>query len=193
MKRPARRSPRKTKPAATRSPRENTSSSRMRSRRHRDREHPYDRDRQLRAARADRSALLRHPYYITPSEPVGQEAFAVIRDAMRRKPLRVDERLTERVHVDLLVAQHHDPAGFILARAPSALAVAAGVAPAGGHFPANCVNRSTGPPLERTVERTVSSFHGVPRNRSKFGLRTHLKSCRLFSYRSKAVPESSTF
>jgi DNA end-binding protein Ku len=25
------------------------------------------------------------PYYITPSEPVGQEAFAVIREAMRRK------------------------------------------------------------------------------------------------------------
>jgi Ku70/Ku80 beta-barrel domain len=27
------------------------------------------------------------PYYITASEPVGQEAFAVIREAMRRKPL----------------------------------------------------------------------------------------------------------
>jgi DNA end-binding protein Ku len=25
------------------------------------------------------------PYYVTPNEPVGQEAFAVIRDAMRSK------------------------------------------------------------------------------------------------------------
>jgi DNA end-binding protein Ku len=27
------------------------------------------------------------PYYVTPSEPVGQEAFAVIREAMRRKAM----------------------------------------------------------------------------------------------------------
>src|SRR6266496_3055277 len=28
------------------------------------------------------------PYYVTPSEPVGQEAFAVIREAMRGKGIR---------------------------------------------------------------------------------------------------------
>jgi len=28
------------------------------------------------------------PYYVMPSEPVGQEAFAVIREAMRGPPAR---------------------------------------------------------------------------------------------------------
>jgi Ku70/Ku80 beta-barrel domain len=37
------------------------------------------------------------PYYITPNEPVGQEALAVIREAMRGKPLRVDESSAERL------------------------------------------------------------------------------------------------
>jgi hypothetical protein len=36
-------------------------------------------------ARADR--FFDTPYYITPNAPVGQEAFAVIREAMRGKPL----------------------------------------------------------------------------------------------------------
>jgi hypothetical protein len=31
--------------------------------------------------------FLDTPYYVTPSEPVGQEAFAVIREAMRRKTM----------------------------------------------------------------------------------------------------------
>jgi Ku70/Ku80 beta-barrel domain len=82
------------------------------------------------------------PYYVTPSEPVGQEAFAVIREAMRRKPLRVDERLAERVDVDLLVAQHHHPAGARLARAVAVLSVAA----IGAHSNPSaiiCINRSS--------------------------------------------------
>jgi DNA end-binding protein Ku len=33
------------------------------------------------------------PYYITPSEPVGQEAFAVIREAMRGQGMVALERL----------------------------------------------------------------------------------------------------
>jgi hypothetical protein len=66
------------------------------------------------------------PYYITPNAPVGQEAFAVIREAMRRKPLRVDERSAEGVDVDLLVAQHHHFTREELALAPSGLAVARG-------------------------------------------------------------------
>jgi Ku70/Ku80 beta-barrel domain len=65
------------------------------------------------------------PYYVMPSEPVGQEAFAVIREAMRGKPLRVDERLAERVDVDLLFAQYHHPAGARLALAVPGLAVGA--------------------------------------------------------------------
>jgi Protein of unknown function (DUF2924)/Ku70/Ku80 beta-barrel domain len=41
--------------------------------------------------------FLDTPYYIIPSEPVGQEAFAVIREAMRGKPLPIDERSAERL------------------------------------------------------------------------------------------------
>jgi Ku70/Ku80 beta-barrel domain len=59
----------------------------MRSWSHRDCEHPYDRDRQLCAALAPRSALVRHSLYIRPSELVGHEAFAVIREAMRGKSM----------------------------------------------------------------------------------------------------------
>ena len=51
----------------------------------RDRQHPHDRDRQLRAARRNRPALLRHALLHHPNEPVGQDAFAVIREAMRSK------------------------------------------------------------------------------------------------------------
>ena len=41
----------------------------------------------VRATRGNRRTLSRHPapYYIAPNEPVGQEAFAVIREAMRGK------------------------------------------------------------------------------------------------------------
>ena len=54
------------------------------TRRHRNREHPYDRDRQFRAAPTDRTDT---PYYVVPNEPVAQEAFAIIREAMRHKSM----------------------------------------------------------------------------------------------------------
>ena len=57
------------------------------ARRDRDREQPHDRDRHVRAARADRRALFRRSYYVTPNDEVGQDAFVVIRDAMRGKEM----------------------------------------------------------------------------------------------------------
>jgi hypothetical protein len=48
---------------------------------------PIRRDRQLRARAQIDQRFFDTPYYITPNAPVGQEAFAVIREAMRGKPL----------------------------------------------------------------------------------------------------------
>ena len=48
-----------------------------------DRVEPYHRDRDVSAARGDRPALHGDPYYIAPEDRVAQEAFAVIREAMR--------------------------------------------------------------------------------------------------------------
>src|SRR3954469_3854699 len=52
-----------------------------------DREQSHNRDRQLCAARPMDERYLDSPYYLVPNEPVGQEAFAVIRDAMRGKDM----------------------------------------------------------------------------------------------------------
>jgi DNA end-binding protein Ku len=85
--RPARRLAPNTKPAATRWRRPSTSSWRMRSSTPSRSRAPIRRDRQLRARAQIDQRFFDTPYYITPNAPVGQEAFAVIREAMRGKPL----------------------------------------------------------------------------------------------------------
>ena len=53
-----------------------------------DREQPHHRDRQLCAGRAkSTSASYDSAYYIVPNDKVGQDAFAVIRDAMKGKDM----------------------------------------------------------------------------------------------------------
>src|SRR5437588_10975704 len=86
MKRPASRSPPSTKAAATRWPRASTSSSRMRSsKRSRSRApHTIEIDSFVPHSAIDQR-FFDSPYYVMPSAPVGQEAFAVIREAMRGK------------------------------------------------------------------------------------------------------------
>jgi Protein of unknown function (DUF2924) len=59
-------------------------------------EHPYDRDRQLCAARADRRAFLRHSLLHHPERAGRTGGLAVIREAMRRKLLRVAGRAPRR-------------------------------------------------------------------------------------------------
>src|SRR5690349_4409056 len=86
MKRPASRSPPSTKAAATRWPRASTSSLRMRSsKRSRSRAPTPSRSTDLCRTPRSTSASSIAPYYVMPSEPVGQEAFALIREAMRGK------------------------------------------------------------------------------------------------------------
>jgi DNA end-binding protein Ku len=53
----------------------------------RGREQPHDRDRLVVPRSEIDERYLDSPYYIGPNEPVGQEAFAVIREAMRGKEM----------------------------------------------------------------------------------------------------------
>src|SRR5215204_2782081 len=89
MKRPAPRSPPKIKAAATRSPRASTSLSMMPS------------------SQLDQR-FFDAPYYVTPSEPVGQEAFAVIREAMRGKGMVALGRLVLSKRERVIALQAYD-------------------------------------------------------------------------------------
>ena len=77
-----------TKPAATRSAKASFSSSKTRELEAIEIEstHTIDIDSLVPRAEIDRR-FFDAPYYITPNDPVGQDAFAVIREAMRSKGL----------------------------------------------------------------------------------------------------------
>jgi DNA end-binding protein Ku len=118
MKRPASRLPPSTRPAVTRSPRTSTI---------------IIEDAELEAVEIESSHIIEidsfvprseidqrffdSPYYVTPNEPVGQETFAVIREAMRRKSMVALGRLvlSKRERVIALEAPIQKPIGMTAA------------------------------------------------------------------------------